>query len=289
MVERILRYLLIVLLVLLVGCKGKRGKQGKQRNMGVTGYIEPSSPKSNTKLLLHYVSPPGTKILWFVNNILVLEGSDTLSPSNFNSGDTVKVVLEASTGKRTTLGSVVILNTIPVIKSGRVLPENPVNGQELYVEAQPYDEDGDEVSLKVKWYINGKFVFEGDTLPGDKIKAGDLVTCEVIPYDGVSYGRPLKLNVPKIVQNTPPRIIAGKGYFVDKTFIMPIHVEDPDGDKFNVTIEKGPEGIEIKSDTLFWECSLDSSATLPVEVKAEDDKHGVTTLKFNIVVKKTKE
>jgi len=282
-----LRYLLIFLLVLLIGCKGKGEKQGKQRNIGVTGYIEPSSPKSNTKLFLHYVSPPGSKILWFVNNILVQEGSDTLSPSNFNSGDTVKVVLETSTEKRTTLGSVVILNTIPVIESGKIYPENPINGEDLYVEAQPYDEDGDEVSLKTKWYINGKFVFKGDSLPGEKIKAGDLVTCEVIPFDGKSYGRPLKLNVPKIVQNTPPRIITGKGNFQGKTFVMPIHVEDPDGDKFNVTVEKGPEGIEIRSDTLYWKCPLDSSAIVPVEIKAEDDKQGVTILRFNIVVKKT--
>jgi len=132
-----------------------------------------------------------------------------------------------------------------------------------------------------RWYMKVKFF-------GSMIKAGDRVACEVVANDGYVNSVPVRINAPWVVQNTPPRVVAGTAKWEGRRFVMPLKVEDPDGDKVTLKIVEGPPGIKLSNNAVVYELKRDTTFSAPVELIAEDGKGGKTDFKFTLEVRKRK-
>jgi len=292
MVEGTLRqcfYGLFILLVLLIGCK-KASKEKSQGNIpaGAVGMLLPEKPTLSSGVIAVYRAPEDAKVQWVVNGSVLDVSTDTLVSPYIEPYDTVAAYLQLAGGKRMKLGEVVIGNRPPKILSVKILPEKPRYGDDLKVTVDVEDPDNQEVTLYVKWFINDKMVYEGEVLPGSMIKAGDRVACEVLANDGYVNSVPVRINAPWVVQNTPPRVVAENAKWEGSRFIMPLKVEDPDGDKVTLKIVEGPPGIKLSNNAVIYELKRDTTFSAPVELIAEDGKGGKTNFKFTLEVRKRK-
>ena len=104
-------------------------------------------------------------------------------------------------------GSAATGNRPPVIRSAVIFPAAVTIETELRVEVQSEDMDGDPVTYRYKWLVNGVPV-PGETAPQFKtaaLKDGDRITVELTPNDGKIEGAVLVTN-PVTVGNTAPDI-----------------------------------------------------------------------------------
>ncbi len=96
-------------------------------------------------------------------------------------------------------------NQLPVIFNVTISP-SPVNILSpitVYVNAK--DPDGDRVSLKYRWLVNGEEKpATGPTLNQEEFKKGDTVTVIVTPDDGKAEGEPYRVDIE--VSNLPPKV-----------------------------------------------------------------------------------
>ncbi|MCX7994885.1 MAG: putative Ig domain-containing protein [candidate division WOR-3 bacterium] len=125
-------------------------------------------------------------------------------------------------------------NHPPEIHELSLLPLNPTIQSEITVRILASDKDGDPLSYRVKWFVNGKEIGEGMSLKYEEAKKGDRVSAEVTPYDGKEWGKPKKTGEVKI-GGLPPKIISLKispeSLFATTPLVtVNAMVEDPDND-----------------------------------------------------------
>ncbi|HHS50816.1 MAG TPA: T9SS type A sorting domain-containing protein [candidate division Zixibacteria bacterium] len=98
------------------------------------------------------------------------------------------------------------LNELPVITSIEIEPfPTATVADVIVVTAEAEDADGDEVELSYQWF-NEDGAIEGATesrLTAEHFAKGDVVWCEVTPFDGWEYGEPITSDLVEII-NTPP-------------------------------------------------------------------------------------
>jgi parallel beta-helix repeat protein len=142
------------------------------------------------------------------------------------------------------------LNHAPSISSVSITPANPVRNSTLTAAPAGWsDADGDSASYVYQWYVNGVPIVGGNALNISGVFAkGDIVACQVTPYDGKEYGTPV-MSVGVVIGNTAPTMagvsISPVKPKASSTLIaMPQGYADVDGDagsylfqweKFNVT------------------------------------------------------
>ena len=84
-----------------------------------------------------------------------------------------------------TPGKVNVAPTPPVIS---ISPRNVGENQKITcnIIKQAIDPNGDKVKYIYRWYRNGKLQHDltGDTIPADRVMAGDFWQCEVVAFDG---------------------------------------------------------------------------------------------------------
>jgi|GEM_PF-1480927 len=291
MVEGTLKrcFYVLILLILLIGCKkASKEKTGGNLPGGTIGMLAPDKPTVTSGVIAVYRTSKEAKVQWVVNGSVLDVSTDTLTPPYIEPYDTVAAYLILADGKSVNLGKVVIANRPPKVMNVKILPEKPRYGDDLKVTVDVEDPDNQEVTLCVKWFINDKMVYEGEVLPGSMIKAGDRVACEVVANDGYVNSVPVRINAPWVVQNTPPRVVAGTAKWEGRRFVMPLKVEDPDGDKVTLKIVEGPPGIKLSNNAVVYELKRDTTFSAPVELIAEDGKGGKTDFKFTLEVRKRK-
>ncbi len=96
-------------------------------------------------------------------------------------------------------------NHPPSVRTARLLPNPLVLNGPIAADIQAEDTDRNALSFRYRWFINGAAVPGEDTheLPPERLKRGDQVYVEVIPFDGTAEGAPYKTQ-PMVVGNTPP-------------------------------------------------------------------------------------
>jgi hypothetical protein len=153
------------------------------------------SPARTTDTLLVMIDSPSTDVdgdaveyrySWTVINVdasLTRRGEEWVVTVTANDGE-----LESPPISR----SVMIENIAPTL-AGVTLTPSPATAEDvLLCEAiDPYDADGDGISLSYGWQI-GSFVLDetGSTLAAPTFARGDTVRCTVTPNDGTTDGSP---------------------------------------------------------------------------------------------------
>ncbi|UCG70029.1 MAG: right-handed parallel beta-helix repeat-containing protein [Thermoplasmata archaeon] len=188
--------------------------------------IQPESPKSNETLMAIYTyydldndPESGSIINWFKNGIeeVDLNGSPSVDPLRTQQGDKWYYVIIPSDGEDFGApfqsDSVVIANTPPSVSNVTITPASPGTADDLIVEYDYYDEDGDLESddTIIKWYrmrpgdIEFSYTgYQGKTLSSTFTTKDEIWKCEVIPHDGLNYGINVFSPIEVTIGNSPP-------------------------------------------------------------------------------------
>lgn len=161
----------------------------------------PSNPVTTDTLTLSYTyqdqdgdSESGTKIRWYKDGQLVSSRNDqtTVPPSLTSKGETWNVTVTPSDGEDDGTpvhsSNLVVVNSIPMITSAEITPENALESDDLSLIHSSSDADNDVRTVSTtEWYVDGSKVsaFDGDiTIPSVAIRDGDVWYAKIKVNDG---------------------------------------------------------------------------------------------------------
>ena len=179
-------------------------------------------------------------------------------------------------------------NSVPIIRSIRLLPIPVSSGQSVRAEVIADDKDGDFVQLLYAWEVNGKAVDGNDhaTLDGGLVRSADQILVTVTPADPYSRGE-ARVSPLTIVLNLPPEIVSlPPNKDENGKYTYQIAAKDPDLDALNYNLLKGPPGMEIGTTTGFiqWAVTPLSESQSHVAVEVNDGKGGKVTQQFRLQI-----
>lgn len=186
--------------------------------------------------------------------------------------------------------SIGVGNLPPVIQGVVMEPLDELRaGRDVSAVPRAMDPDGDEVSFRYRWDVNGSTVSSAQSsmLSHRHFERGDKVVLTVWASDGSADSEPLK-SAPIPVVNAPPAVTSAPGGIgEDGVFRYVISAEDPDGDRdFRYRLAEGPEGMEVDvvDGALVWAPGEDQGGAHPVRLEVRDVKGATTVQSFVINV-----
>lgn len=98
-------------------------------------------------------------------------------------------------------------NHPPSTRVAMILPDPIVLGEPVRLYMEGHDLDGDPVTFRQQWFVNGTLVpgENGTTLPSEYMTRGARVEAEVVPSDGKTEGLPSRAI--QVVANTLPVVV----------------------------------------------------------------------------------
>jgi len=147
-------------------------------------------------------------------------------------------------------------NHPPAILSAKIYPVDVRLDTELRIEVKAEDMDGDRVTYRYQWFVNGTPAATGPVFKPESSKKGDRITAELIPNDGKVDGPVFRTN-PVTMGNFAPYIVEIHLEPVPlhrgEQLKVKVVAEDPDGDPVTLTYKWFRNNREIPgatSDTL---------------------------------------
>jgi hypothetical protein len=133
-----------------------------------------------------------------------------------------------------------VVNNPPVANEVTLLPQNPTIRSEITARILSSDKNGDPITYKIKWFVNGKEIGEGMSFTYEEVKKGDKIFAEVTPYDSKDWGKPVKSSE-IIIGGLPPKIlslqIAPESLFVTTPqVVITALAEDADKDSLRMIV-----------------------------------------------------
>ncbi len=295
-------------LTMWLGCQEKAQISGKESGVSKNSppsinsiTIDPSQPHVMDLLKSEAtaVDPDGDSMTysyqWMKNGAEMYgEVSATLSPGKARKGDSISVRVIPFDGKdygeARVSDPVIILNSPPMMRSAKILPERPTKAQELIAQGEAEDPDGDKVTFLYQWVKNGTEI-EGErasTLKNTQFRKGDtigvVITCmdEENAEGNSASDTVLIQNSPPRIISTPPNVPLGKGGL----YTYQVVAEDADKDVLSYSLTRFPPGMSIDSKTglIQWMASEKDSGTHDVEVIVEDGDGGKATQKYSLTL-----
>ncbi|NOZ70281.1 MAG: hypothetical protein GXP46_13830 [Deferribacteres bacterium] len=285
----------ILLAMLLFGCSSE---QPAVKDASETGSRTPAVQAPAAKKSAIVIGPPSAtrqsiislsadrailkdaEINWYVNDIKVESAKGTRFTSDeLRKGDIVRAVVVKGK-KELPSNEIIIKNTPPVTLRAELSPAMPRANSTIIVDIKTSDIDGDNITFKYKWTVNGKFAGEEEFLDGD-LKRGDIITVEVTPFDGEDYGKTIRLNTK--VFNSVPVFSARKPYLEGNTYKYQITATDPDGDELTYALKEAPEGMSIDPATgmITWNVTSKDEGVYDVKVSISDNNGGEIIVPFS--------
>jgi len=290
------KLLTIIILSVLFACSSEKPSEVSGQKPPVpaategpayTVQITPVNAYRNTQV---YLVPQGfdlsnAQIEWLVN------GSPVESPkpgqfiaSEVKKGDTVQAKATIQ-GREVLSNSVQIKNSPPEITSVKTLPDLARPGDTLSVEVEGKDADGDEVIFTYEWTRNGEPAGNGQQIEG-QLRRGDKVIVTIVPSDGEVSGSPIIMR--REIKNMPPSILDNKKFSFDgKVYTFQVPANDPDGDTLTYTLQSGPKGMTINSETglVYWNVPAEFKGKAPFMVSVSDGQGGESRKSFTLEIK----
>ena len=147
-------------------------------------------------------------------------------------------------------------NHPPTIISAKIYPVDVRLDTELRIEVKAEDMDGDRVTYRYQWFVNGVPTATEPAFKPESSKKGDRITAEIIPNDGKVNGPVFRTN-PVTMGNFAPYIVEIHLEPVPlhrgEQLKVKVVAEDPDGDPVTLTYKWFRNNREIPgatSDTL---------------------------------------
>ena len=210
---------------------------------------------------------------WEKNGVeLVGQTGSRLPSGHALRGDLVAVVARSVEGEAR--AEVTIVNSPPRIEQVKLKELRVYRGVDLAVEVKGVDLDGDSLSYRYSWQVNGEELHweQGPALPGDKFRRGDKVVLRVTPNDGKENGQVFQ-GVEMTIPNAPPKFVSEPPkQFQGQSYQYQVRVDDPDGDQLTYALETAPKGMEIdpKSGLLSWTFAKSDSGEHRIRIVAKD-------------------
>lgn len=260
--------------------------------------VEPASPGTEDVVTCRWgevTDPDGDRVTlsfaWTVDDRTVPGDADTLAPDDWKRGDTIRCVVTPNDG--TARGApvrsepAVVNNASPVVASARVEPLHARAGDLLTCQVgETSDPDGEPVTTRVDWWLNGGVVAQGPTFraPG----RGAEVACLVTPNDGASDGRQVSSRSVRI-RNTPPVVAAITLSPVTPRAGQPILAEplaeDADGDDVVFDYTWTVDGVEVEGSANVLSDAFVRGQAVRVSVRPDDGEEvGEAVVSAEVVV-----
>lgn len=226
---------------------------------------------------------------WFINGAEVAaQTGNRLCRQKLKRGDRVEVQATGTENR----AAVTIVNSPP-----RVVEVSSTSGQALQrgdikTKAVLDDPDGDVVTLRYRWLVNGQAdpLATTETLSGQRYVKGDSLQIEITPHDGIEAGETytsLALKIP----NAPPKITSEPAKkFAAQQYLYQVTAVDPDDEKLIFRLEQAPPGMTINETGLIqWSTRELPAGDYAVTVAVEDPEGGKTTQQFSMTLDKARQ
>lgn len=220
---------------------------------------------------------PRARIVWSVNGRDVGEGRSLL-PDRFRRGDVVTARIETSANAdvlgETPLATTTILNAPPRIETVRIV-RDPGAPHRVLARVEASDPDGDAVTTRVTWKVDGEVVDapDGHALSVADLRRGRSIVVEAIADDGTSSVR--KASAPFVVEDRAPRLSFADAPELHtdeqgvRRAMLLVRAEDPETGGVVLELVDAPSGVSFDptSGHVVWEMS-DGSERFDVVVRA---------------------
>lgn len=155
---------------------------------------------------------PGYRYSWTVGGATVAGASSSVLRTGFARNQSVRCVVTPDDGRdlgdAVQSNALVIANAVPTLASVSLTTTTPGTNDTLgIIPNGSFDADGDTVTYRYQWYVDGAPTGTSATLPGTAFRQGQQIYVDVTPYDGIVYGTTRRSNTATVV-NVPPSITA---------------------------------------------------------------------------------
>lgn len=255
--------------------------------------LTPVNPDAQSGIRAGLIVASGTpaiveRVRWIVNGEPLESEGMRLAGRPLRRGDVVSARAEVRVGtERFVVSSsdVTIGNSLPEATSAEVVPATPKAGNSLRAVARGRDADGDPVSFRYRWFVDGK-ESPGDNTSLFAVRKGSRdawIHAEVEAHDGIAEGS--RLFTPKVqVLNAPPAVEKVDMGRDGNRFTATVRVSDPDGDPVALQAKSIPQGVSLSGNVLSWEVSAIPPGTdAPVVLVLSDGYGGDVEYSFRLV------
>lgn len=252
--------------------------QNQDVKAAVTVQLLPEQPRAVDSIRVRVVGVSGSELLyrWSIDGVPVDGESDaTLKSGSLRRGNRVDV--RVAFDGREVGSSVVVGNSPPRIKAVPFVPTTVFHGVDISLFPDSEDPDGDEVSYRYTWFVNGDEVAGNDApnLAGERFRRGDHISISIIPNDGHEDGEPF-LSSEILIPNGPPTFVSTPPVsFKGQLFSYQAKAVDPDGDVIFYVLEEGPQGMTINgaSGLVTWNYKDSDAGEHKIRIIARDTEN----------------
>ncbi len=193
---------------------------------------------------------------WTVNGTTLPVTASTLTGTDFDADDVVACSVTPNDGTvdgaAVSSGSVTIQDTAPTLASVSVAPGVARERDILTcVSGATGDADGDAVSLRYTWTVDGLTVpgASGATLTGASFERGEDVSCTATPFDGTLVGATRTASAITIANTTPTLVGASltpaSPTATSTLTCAALGYDDPDADPENLSYDWTVNGVRV--------------------------------------------
>lgn len=233
--------------------------------------------------------PPAIVAAWTVDGVPVDGVTGELTGAHFDRGQILRCegTPDDGDGQGMPVMSepVEVVNTPPRIASASLSSSSPMASDVLTVEiVDPVDDDGDPISFRIAWFVDGEQVLVGDELPAASFVKEQQVYAEVTPNDGFEDGTVVRTPVVRAV-NSPPEILSlsmgPDPVTTDSVIEYVVDAVDLDGDPISFAHVWTVDGVAVGATgtTLDGEAWFDKEQEVQLELTPNDGaEDGVSVL-----------
>lgn len=262
--------------------------------------VTPGTPTSADDLYVNVdkpsLDPEGGAVsytyAWEMNGTATSYNTSVLPAAATTRGDIWKVEVTANDaygagGVGT--DTVIIDNAPPVLTLVTLTPDPPnVNDTLTCTPASATDTDGDAITYRYAWYVNGSLVTGSSATKSSGFTTGDTVYCAVTPNDGRVDGSTMLSNAVS-VSNTPPEVASASLSPASPTESSTLScaagvTTDPDGDTVTLSYDWVVDGVKLGlNQTTLTGTWFDKNQVVTCEVTPDDGAVTGSTVASNPV------